>query len=725
MKRLSKLGLVTLLATLVGGCGPLPGELGATCTTDSECTGGICLLDVTGGYCSQDCTATACESGAVCVARSSGKGGAAQGGSCNAASVCLRACAADFDCRQGTACASVGGAKACVAACTTDADCGGGQTCAAGLCQGKGQVGAKCSSDSQCGDLQCETTFIDGMCTQPCVARTGAEPGSAQACPTGSQCVSVGESQGLCMASCNADADCRAGYSCDANTRSCRSKCASDAACGVGWFCDVCSGTCNEGKAKPTQLGASCEADAKCSSAYCLTSDLGWSGGVCSKTCASQTDCGAEGVCIQADPTSICLQRCSSNFDCRGEYYCQDVGDGDAVCLPRCNATNAVDLCGGDFPVCDQTSGACVQAGGSGTATVERRSLGTVDIRANTESAKFTFDLPRDAISFTVVLKGGIGGKSTLGKLIGPGNKTLFDLDAFSSSAVRVIPVNDGDFGVIYPNSPRLSVTPGTWEFTLYNEGGGGRGEVLVFIKKTENGAPPQNGKLPLNLFFCGVEVGGTKLTAATGRNNPHIVAMLDEVRSIYATVNLEVPAAGITYLDCNRDFASIETTDGKSSDFRKLLEQSSQVPAGNHALNFFLVKTISSGQPGFITLGIAGGIPGIPYEQSNNASGVAVTTADLGTANGDKSVARVMAHEGGHWLGLFHTTEQPGTQHDPLPDTVECAASKDRNRDGIVVASECAGSGAQYMMFWEANANARVISSQQQFVLLRNPAIQ
>ena len=32
-----------------------------------------------------------------------------------------------------------------------------------------------------------------------------------------------------------------------------------------------------------------------------------------------------------------------------------------------------------------------------------------------------------------------------------------------------------------------------------------------------------------------------------------------------------------------------------------------------------------------------------------------------------------MFAHEVGHYLGLYHTSEQFGQGHDPLPDTAEC----------------------------------------------------
>jgi cysteine-rich repeat protein len=81
--------------------------VGAPCTSDAECAGGLCLTDqltvpFPGGACSQPCTAAACPSGSTCA-------------TLGAIDACLPTCNSPNDCRAGYACVRVAaGTKACL-----------------------------------------------------------------------------------------------------------------------------------------------------------------------------------------------------------------------------------------------------------------------------------------------------------------------------------------------------------------------------------------------------------------------------------------------------------------------------------------------------------------------------------------------------------------------------------------------------------------------------------
>ena len=103
-------------------------------------------------------------------------------------------------------------------------------------------------------------------------------------------------------------------------------------------------------------------------------------------------------------------------------------------------------------------------------------------------------------------------------------------------------------------------------------------------------------------------------------------------------------------------------------------------------------------------TLGIAAGIPGPMGAQGTAGSAVVVSVDSHLDVDGEvdtRLMGGTMAHELGHQLGLYHTTDSDGWQHDVLADTPECDTSYDRDGDGYLTAEECADAGGDNFMFW------------------------
>lgn len=105
--------------------------------------------------------------------------------------------------------------------------------------------------------------------------------------------------------------------------------------------------------------------------------------------------------------------------------------------------------------------------------------------------------------------------------------------------------------------------------------------------------------------------------------------------------------------------------------------------------------------------LGMAGGIPSTPFDGTPGSSLVISVDAhrDQSGALLAEFISATVAHEVGHMMGLFHTTEQDGKSFDPLEDTPRCDAKTfDADSNGRVDASECGSAGADNMMFWQAS---------------------
>lgn len=150
------------------------------------------------------------------------------------------------------------------------------------------------------------------------------------------------------------------------------------------------------------------------------------------------------------------------------------------------------------------------------------------------------------------------------------------------------------------------------------------------------------------------------------------------------------------------------------------------------------------SGFPGTINSGAIVGLENFGFEQVAGAcsAGGAPNLSNCGT----DLTAYVTAHEIGHWLGLYHVTEQDGTLFDPISDTpvcpcAVCAAPGDRplcadvnpnvSSPTLVTADRCVATpgcgGGDNLMFWVVSGthSTGALSPDQGRVMRLNPAVQ
>jgi hypothetical protein len=202
-------------------------------------------------------------------------------------------------------------------------------------------------------------------------------------------------------------------------------------------------------------------------------------------------------------------------------------------------------------------------------------------------------------------------------------------------------------------------------------------------------------------------------LNAAEGETT--LAGVMDSLTAYWSDAGLTVGA--VTYEDFAGDVDTYSVVDG-DEEFGDLLR--SVDPAGDRAITYFMVQEITDAD-GATILGLSGGPPGTAAVGGTSKSGVVVTVSDF--ASDPDEIARIMAHEGGHFLGLFHTTEKDGSKSDPLSDTPECSNDSDGN--GVYSSSECSGTGAENLMWWAASADSVELSDDQAWVIARSAAVQ
>ena len=220
------------------------------------------------------------------------------------------------------------------------------------------------------------------------------------------------------------------------------------------------------------------------------------------------------------------------------------------------------------------------------------------------------------------------------------------------------------------PNAPLPAQLAGTHEIVVHGftwDGGGpvqpAATQVAVTIDAvTEDPLPA--GRLAINLCLTGA--GG--LTAAIAPKHTRIAAAVATLRDTFAAIALDVT---VTYLDVTGSHFVVHDSD--DAEVSTLFRSAKGAPPG---INVFLVQTLSfeGGKAPLPMIGLSGGVPG-PFGPAGSAQAGVVVALQLETGQPDR-LGVAIAHELGHFLGLYHTSDQPGSDgaqlHDQLPDTAE-----------------------------------------------------
>jgi len=507
---------------------------------------------------------------------------------------------------------------------------------------------------------------------------------------------------------------------------------------------DVIAGEVTLGK---QPVAGVCTADDDCADGWCVGD---YYGGYCSSPCGVDADCPQDtvygSVCLQSPENGqkMCWKVCKAGTDCRSDQFCAGYA-AIKMCVPKCQPGTCKpgQACNVDTGVCDYVSTQCEPVAetcngadddcngltdeGCGLAPnlvpgVDALDLGTIKAGGGGLTYEATVSVPADTVSLTLVALGVDNAYLMFWSLTDPTGKGLLKGSDIFNSLNRTYP-GEGAAALLVPNNPAVSIVPGSYRFSLYKDGDVGPVSLTALFKR---GAVPTTGKLGLNLYFVGLGW----INAASAQNDGTFQKVVQKVGNVYAQAGITVDQ--VAYYDIGgadgAKFNEVELSDGPDDERYQLLKLSAAHPESPN-VNVFFVDDITQADDYsgyFDVLGIAGGIPGPPLFQGTNGAGVLVDLSEyksgwMSANEKAQMYGEVIAHEVGHQLGLFHSSEQSGDTHDQLTDTPECKS--DTNGDGFVDGYECWNSGATNLMFWQATGSIE-LSAQQGWVLRRNPGV-
>jgi len=334
----------------------------------------------------------------------------------------------------------------------------------------------------------------------------------------------------------------------------------------------------------------------------------------------------------------------------------------------------------------------------------------------------YTALVPAGSVSLTIMADGGNASDMDILKVVGPGGENFIDggntdligrnfANYPGQSAVELTIPHGGDYD--FPS--------GEWTFWIRHTRSREPEAKEVGIYAEVKAAP--GARVGFNLFI--ITAGN-----ATAQTQPALEALMARFGAALGLMNLTLGETEVIYLTSDEARKHVHVNmdfdfdnNGQPDDMDALFAMSAGY--AKNRINIFFVE--SFGFQGI--LGIAGGIPGPQLLQGTANSGVAINTfGGLAGLQGKDmgAMASTMAHEVGHYLGLQHTTERYGDTFDPLSDTPQCDVNvRDRNKDGIVSAEECAALDGPNLMFWSAaDFPQEDVSGAQRYVVSLNPVV-
>jgi hypothetical protein len=315
-----------------------------------------------------------------------------------------------------------------------------------------------------------------------------------------------------------------------------------------------------------------------------------------------------------------------------------------------------------------------------------------VDLGAATYGQEVTLTVPAGALGFNVVVESADGTTSVVGieRITSPSGERVHDAYTPKGGSHAT---SESSFGTIasasVPQSEAKSANtpePGTWTIRIGGgttappppppspppldagidvDAGTGGGPAFHVTARIQLGSSSgfAGGRLDMNVFVpSGLALGTKTLDAKSAATDEGIETRLNAFyKALEARVGID--RGDVKFFAVSSELRFVDSEAALVEAFR-----SSSGHPDAQALNVMLSNTIDLGD-GNAAWGIAPGIPGAATRTGTPMSGIVLAVGDT-PAVGD---GLTILHEGGHFIGLNHTTEFSGGLADPLSDTPKC----------------------------------------------------
>lgn len=277
-------------------------------------------------------------------------------------------------------------------------------------------------------------------------------------------------------------------------------------------------------------------------------------------------------------------------------------------------------------------------------------------------SERVSIDVPVGIESLLIEVSGQ-GGYYFLTEMVTPSGRDLVEAAVLVTRVAREIP---GYVSWQYPANEVGGIDAGPYQLLVRAENrDGSRLEedsltMSVYMRKSETVA---QCILPLDFIVATDAIAEEDVDESIER-------LAIGVSEFFAPANVQIPQYGVSRVHFPTMTVEEEGDLGETAIALGsiLADALSNDRAREEALHVFIVRSMGTGLNGYSM-----GLPG-PASGDWPSSGVLVSTTSFATGNvlSPEMMSVSTAHEIGHYLGLYHTSERD-TFHDPIADTPEC----------------------------------------------------